>query len=82
MSELRTNLAAIDTFQQRENIAQFHAPIVHTGQTAGKELGFHIGRIETEVVKLQNAWYAPFHKPQGIQISDLVSAKTVDLYEP
>ncbi len=79
MCELCTNLAAINTSRQSQDVAQLHAFVSSTGKATGIELGIHVAFIQSEVVQFEDARRRAFHYAQRINVRYLVAAQAVNL---
>jgi hypothetical protein len=79
MCKFDRGLAAIDRSEQGDDVAQLHARITRSGETARIELRVHVGLGEAQVIELENARDTPLHQSQGIEIRNLVPAQAVDL---
>ena len=82
MGKLSADLAAIDTFQEFENVAQLHALVGRTGKSARVEFEVHVGLGQSEVALFEYARDRPLHQTKRIDVRDLVTTKAVNLDQP
>ncbi len=81
MRRFEPDLAAIDGFQQLQNIAQRHPAIALTCEPTGEEFGIHVRFAEPEIVELENTGNGSFEQAKRIDIGYLMAAKAIDLYQ-
>ncbi|MBV6417509.1 MAG: hypothetical protein CMLOHMNK_02230 [Steroidobacteraceae bacterium] len=79
--ELRTDRAAVDVAQLRDDFAQRQARGDRPAAAAREEFGVEVGIRQAEVAELEYARQRPLHEPERIERRDQVAAVRPDLHE-
>jgi hypothetical protein len=82
MGKLHSQLAAVDLLQQRNDLFQLHARVTGACKAPGEKLTSKVSLIQAEKIELQYGRHMALPQSEGIEIGNLVTAKTVDLYQP